>query len=337
MRSRRLNYILVGSFVLAMVVAAVAGLALVSGRTGPTDSYHVVMDNVADLNFGTQVRYEGFPIGQVVHVTPFADEGRMRFRIELTVQRDWRIPSDSIARITAPNLLAAKTLDIQAGRADTPLSPGAEIATAAPNDMFATMRSMAGELSTLNQDGLQPLILDLRQAMAQINQLLAGDVTQTAASIRDLADNLDRAAPNIAGNLEELTARLNNSAATVESLLSPDNRELMQQILHNVELGSLNFAAMTTDLQSSASDLQQIMLTVNELIDSNADTLDSTLDDARYALRTVSQNIDGIVHNLQGTARNMSEFSRLIRQNPGLLLNGRPRSDIETAAGPVPQ
>ncbi len=337
MRSTRLNYIIVGSFVLAMLLAAVAGLALVSGRTGPTDPYYVVMDNVADVKFGTQVRYEGFPIGQVVQVTPFANDGRMRFRIELTVERDWRIPSDSVARVTAPNLLAAKTLDIQAGVADVPLKPGGEIASAAPIDMFITMRSMAGELSTLNQDGLQPLILDLRQAMAQINKLLAGDVAQTAASIRDLTGSLDQAAPDIAGNLQELTARLNNSAATVENLLSPANRELMQQILHNVELGSLNFAAMTTDLQRSASDLQQIIMTVNELIDSNAETLDGTLEDARYTLRTVSQNIDGIVHNLQGTARNMSEFSRLIRQNPGLLLNSRPRPDIETATGPAPQ
>ncbi len=337
MASGRSNNILVGGFVLAMLAAAAAGLVLVSGRTGPTDSYHVVMDNVAGVLFGTQIRYEGFPIGQVRDIAPFAEDGRMRFRVELTVKRDWRIPSDSIARITAPNLLAAKTIDIQAGLAGTPLTPGAEIRSAAPNDMFATMRSMAGELSTLNQDGVQPLILDLRQAIAQINEILAGDVAQTAASIRGMAGSLDHATPAIARNLQELSARLNASAATVENLLSPANRELVQQVLYNVELGTLNFAGLSTDLQSSADHLRQIMLTVNGLIEANAENFGGTLDDASYALRTVSQNIDGIVYNLQSTARNMSEFSRLIRQNPGLLLNGRPRPDIETAAGSSPQ
>ena len=298
MASGRLNYILVGSFVVAMLAAAGTGLVVVSGRTGPTDAYHVVMDNVAGLTFGTQVRYEGFPIGQVRNIAPFAEDGRMRFRVALTVRRDWRIPSDSIARIAAPNLLAAKTLDIQAGPVGTPLPPGAEIGTAAPDDMFATMRSMAGELSTLNQDGLQPLILDLRQTVAQVNEILAGDVTQTAASIRGMVDNLDRATPEIAGNLQELSARLNASAATVENLLSPANQDLLQQVLYNVELGTLNFAAMSTDLQTSADHLRRIVLTVNNLIEANEEDLDGTIDGARYAMRTVSQNIDGIVHNL---------------------------------------
>jgi len=36
----------------------------------------------------------------------------------------------------------------------------------------------------------------------------------------------------------------------------------------------------------------------------------------------VSRNIDSITYNLEGTSRNMSEFSREIRENPGLLLGG---------------
>ncbi len=332
MRNARLNYVLVGGFVLAMLAASVVSLALVSGRTGPTDSYHVVMDNVADVKFGTQVRYEGFPIGQVHSIAPFAEAGRMRFRIELNVKRDWRIPADSIARVTAPNLLAAKTIDIHAGRAAA-LSPGAEIASAAPNDMFATMRSMANEFAVLNEDGLRPLIHDLRQVVRQVNAILADDVTATTASIRDMAGSLRRATPEIAESIQELATRLNASAATVESLLSPDNRDTIEQILTNVELGTLNFAAMSTDLQRSAAELQTVARAIGGLVEANAERLDGALDDAHYALRTISQNIDGIVHNLQGTARNMNEFSRTIRQNPGLLLNGRPRPDVETATG----
>jgi phospholipid/cholesterol/gamma-HCH transport system substrate-binding protein len=35
--------------------------------------------------------------------------------------------------------------------------------------------------------------------------------------------------------------------------------------------------------------------------------------------------------NLDGASRNMSEFSRLIRQNPGLLLGGSPREETSPA------
>ncbi len=37
------------------------------------------------------------------------------------------------------------------------------------------------------------------------------------------------------------------------------------------------------------------------------------------------------MHNLEGTTRNMNEFSRLIRQNPGLLLDSTPREAVSPA------
>ena len=49
---------------------------------------------------------------------------------------------------------------------------------------------------------------------------------------------------------------------------------------------------------------------------------DKSLANLEYILSSVAQNIDSITRNIDGTPRNMSEFSRLIRQNPGLLLNG---------------
>jgi phospholipid/cholesterol/gamma-HCH transport system substrate-binding protein len=38
--------------------------------------------------------------------------------------------------------------------------------------------------------------------------------------------------------------------------------------------------------------------------------------------------------NLDGASRNMNEFSRLIRQNPGLLLGGSPREETARARDP---
>ena len=127
MRKHSLNYVLVGLFVVAMLAAAVVSVALLSGRTGATDRYFVVLDNVADLKFGTQVRYEGYPIGQVERIEPFAEGGRMRFRIEASVRAGWRIPVDSVARIGSSSFLAAKTIDIQSGIKAELIAVGGEI------------------------------------------------------------------------------------------------------------------------------------------------------------------------------------------------------------------
>ena len=51
MRNHFLNYTAVGVFVCAMIVALVVSITLVTGRTGPTDPYIVILDNVTDIKY----------------------------------------------------------------------------------------------------------------------------------------------------------------------------------------------------------------------------------------------------------------------------------------------
>ena len=55
--------------------------------------------------------------------------------------------------------------------------------------------------------------------------------------------------------------------------------------------------------------------------------LDRSVVDMRHAVESVTRHIDAINQNLEGAARNMYEFSRQIRQNPGLLMGGTPPKD----------
>ena len=116
MRSSGINYLVVGAFVLAMLVGLIVSLAMLTGRTGATDTYYTVYRNVAGIKFGTQILYEGFPIGQVEEVTPMPEEGGMRFRVDFSVQEGWRIPIDSVAQVAASGLLAAITVILVPGR-----------------------------------------------------------------------------------------------------------------------------------------------------------------------------------------------------------------------------
>ena len=55
--------------------------------------------------------------------------------------------------------------------------------------------------------------------------------------------------------------------------------------------------------------------------------MDASVVDLRYTLSTVAQRIDAMTYNMEGASRNMYEFSRQIRLNPGLLLGGTPPTD----------
>ena len=131
MRDDKRNYIVVGAFVIMMLVALILWIGLLSGRTGATDAYYIVYDNVMGLKTGVEILYEGFPVGHIKDITPGEREGRRAYRVDVSVKRDWPIPEDSVAEITAPGFLSAFVIDIQAGEAQTLLEPGTRSASGA--------------------------------------------------------------------------------------------------------------------------------------------------------------------------------------------------------------
>ncbi len=157
MYKQRVNYVIIGVFVTAMLIAGAASIALLTGRTGPTERYFVVLDNVADVKYGTQVRYEGYPIGQVEGITPIVDGPGMKFRIEVSIRQGWRIPSESIARIGNSNFLAAKTLDIESGHGPATVKVGQQITAEPAVDVFATITKTANGTKNHESSGLTSL------------------------------------------------------------------------------------------------------------------------------------------------------------------------------------
>ena len=47
------------------------------------------------------------------------------------------------------------------------------------------------------------------------------------------------------------------------------------------------------------------------------------MSDLQHTLETVARHVDAISHNLEVTTHNMNEFSRQLRENPGVLVRGR--------------
>lgn len=62
MQDSRINYVIVGSFVAVVLAIFIMVVSMLAGRSGATDSYYTVYDNVGGLKFGTQVLYEGYQI-----------------------------------------------------------------------------------------------------------------------------------------------------------------------------------------------------------------------------------------------------------------------------------
>ncbi|MGF1594017.1 MAG: MlaD family protein [Kiloniellaceae bacterium] len=338
MRHQGLNYAAVGVFVLAMLAAALGAAVTLAGGAGPRDRYVIVFDNVSDVKFGTQVRYEGFPVGQVEAINPVAEDGAMHFHLDVSVHKGWVIPADSVARIHTSQFLSAKTVEITRGSAAAALEPGARIASAPAADMFTAMSTVAGQVGELSRDGLLPLIAHLNDLVASANRLIDDDVTRLVGSLNDVASDTRGEVPEIAGQLRTFTQELNTTLASVQALLSEQNVAEIQQTVHNVAAASQEFVDISQSAKATLGRLELLVADLQEAVERNEGKVDASLDDTRYILRSIAQNIDTINHNLAGTTRNMNEFSRLIRQNPGLLLGGSPREEVNVGApAPLPR
>jgi phospholipid/cholesterol/gamma-HCH transport system substrate-binding protein len=310
MQDSRINYVVVGAFVAAMIAAFVVVASMLAGRTGSTDDYYTYYNNVGGIKFGTLVFYEGYQIGQVTKIEPQREGEKLRFKVDLEIQEGWKIPEDSLARANVSGLLAAIAIDIRGGKSPNALKPGSEIKGQAASNFFATLADIGAEFGDLSNNSLRPLIDNVNNYVRQL-----GDAT---------VDHL----PEIMANLEKISASVDRSSSLVEKdLLKPGNRQHIDDILANANKVTANLADVSKGLDETRKLLNESIASVNKVVTSNTGNVDETMRNLRYTLDTVARYVDDIAHNADATARNMSEFSRNIRENPGLILGGAARPD----------
>ncbi|MDA0998525.1 MAG: MlaD family protein [Proteobacteria bacterium] len=234
MRTSKINYFIVGIFVIAAIVGLIGSVALLTGRTGASDRYLAYYSNVTGVKFGTQVVYEGYPIGQVTEIVPEEKDGRMRFRIDFDINKGWKIPVDSSVEIAAPGLLAAVTLSISAGKSAAALTPGSVLKSRERSDIFAAVSGVAGDFSELTRDHLKPLLTNVDNTVTAIGEFLqiggegrmiAADARDTMSLARDIMRELQQRVPGITSKLDGILGDVGTTSRRLSDILTEDNRD----------------------------------------------------------------------------------------------------------------
>ncbi len=327
MRSNKVNYLVVGTFVIAALAGLVVSVAWLMGQTGPTESHYAIYRNVTGMKFGSQVFYEGYNIGQVTGVVPEERDGRMEFRVEFDVKEGWRIPNDSVARIGASSLLSAVSLNITAGSSKTAIKPGGQILSKEAGNLFDVVADVAVDLQALAENDIKPLIQQFTRGGGVLTDILQQDGRVIAEKVRILVDDLSLRAPVItdqvalfASDLEELGLSLRRSAQEIMKIATPANRRKLEGILDHIDKAA-------TSLDHLMIESNMMIGSANELMEASEQDIQEAIEDLRHTSASLARHIDSMNHHLDGAARNMYEFSRQIRQNPGLLLGGTPPQD----------
>jgi len=268
---------------------------MITGRGGATTAYFTHYRNVTGLRYGAPVFYQGYRIGQVGAIVPERSPDGTRYKIELDVRRDWPIPKDSVAHLTATGLLADVAVGIGEGKDRAMAAPGAELAGAENADIFSAMNELAGQITQLTRGQISPLIQTLSKRVDSI----------TGA--------IDKGTPDIVEQSRKLLTQLNAASASLNDVLKPDNRAALGAILANTQ-------QMTAQLHDTQQKLDDALGQLDGIARENRPGIRDSVADLRAVLEALSGRIDSISQHLQTASRNFDEFSREVRKNPNRIL-----------------
>ena len=226
----KVNYALVGAFVLTLSLAIVAGVLWVSAggtRRKDYDTYLAYSnESVSGLNRQAPVKYKGVVVGAVQEIG-LDPEDPQRVRLVLAIERGVPIKQDTVAVLSLQGLTGIAFLDLEGGSKASPL-----LAPTQPGGypVIATRPSLFRRLDTQ----ATALVVDLTQTAERINRLLDDD---TRAALQRTIRDLDTVVHGVAGRSKTIDAALVDAARTVENSARASDQlaELTRQIARSAD------------------------------------------------------------------------------------------------------
>lgn len=310
-------FVIVAAGLLVFTIFALSGLLASSTRT-----FHSRFQNVAGLEPGATVRYEGgSKVGRVekIKIDP-ADPSWMD--MEFSIKNDVPVKTDSRTAILSFSPLGDNHLEIKAGSASAPRAPNGALLPSDPyvgfNDLTAQINQMAPEARQLLAN-LNDRVTQLRTTLDRVNDLLNDrnreNVSESLAQVRGI----------LAENRPQIRNALKNISAASEKI-SP----LLDQMQKTLTQANGTITKVDGMLDENRADIRASVVKLRESLDHvNALTaeLQEILDNNEY-------NIDQLLNNLRIVSENLKSFTNSIKTRPSSLINSKTPPDRKPGAKP---
>jgi len=316
---------LVGLFVLIAGGLLVGTMLVISGGLGASAvSHRAYFKFAGGVQPGAPVRYGGLTVGKVTRVR--VDPGNStRIEIDIAVDRDAPLKTDSVAKISTLGPLTDNYIEVATGTQHAPLAPpGSELPSA---EAFG--------LPQLG-DAAQAMLPDVHNALQKLNQSLDGlQVTiarandllndRNRASISSSLDNVNRlvadARPKVTDSLNNLNGLLNDARPKVSTSLA-NVQDLTKDL--NAKLGPLLDDVKTTTARANdtLSHVDSTLLENRPDIRASVVGLRDTLAQLNQTLDQNSTNIDELLDNIRMSTENLRSLTETLQRAPASLIRG---------------
>ncbi|MEQ1680330.1 MAG: MlaD family protein [Nitrospira sp.] len=260
----KVNYILVGSFVLFLGAAVLTGI-LWLGKTdyrGSYDRYSAHMqESVAGLSVDSTVKYRGVDVGRVKAIALKSDSPE-EVLLTLDIVRGTPIKTDTIAVLETQGLTGLATINLKGGSRDAPPLTVLEgqdypVIKTGPS-LFFRLDDAVSRL--LSEKGLNKLLADMDLAAKGAADVLDEENrTALKRTIKDLSD----VAQTVVAHKTQIEQSLNGAAKSADNLvkLTASLNEQVPALLAGI---NKSVAALVTATDELARTSKTVGMVVNE-------------------------------------------------------------------------
>lgn len=260
----RINYTLVGAFVVVLLGLGIAMLALMTRDDRQSQWLPYVTyfnESVAGLNERATVRFLGVPVGVVESIT-LDKEQEGRVRLGLRIDPSVPIRENSVASLQNQGITGLLFVEIKSGQEDSPrLSTSAShpaVIRSSPSRLLQVSEALNETLNRFNQlsENLSELTRQLsalsdESMRQQLDALLSSMVSLSQTAERQL-DQIDMQSWD---QLANSVAHLADSLSQQSSALPDEMAAFRQLLAENLEQTNRQLTAMSRDSQVLAREL----------------------------------------------------------------------------------
>ena len=327
---------LVGLFVLiAAAVLSVTTIAVWGGMGRSGVSHSLYLKFSGGVQPGTPVRYGGLRVGTVRNAVIDPDDST-RIQVDIVVDPETPIKTDSVARLSTLGLLSDYYIEISTGTPQAVRAPPGSVLRSVETTGLAnigdTLDSLVPQIHaaldklTANLDGLETTITrandvlndanraNLGQALARTNDLLNDrNRSNIAESISNINQLLAETRPKISTGLDSINnaaEHINNAAEHLTPLLEDVRKTAARADQTLANLDSL-LTEDRPDLKASMAELREVL-----------ETSKATVDQLRIILNQNTVSIYDILENLRASTSNIRSLTETVKRSPASLIRG---------------
>ena len=251
----------VGLFAVAVLLVGWGVIRFLKGSEvfSSSNTYYAYYTQVGGIQPASHVMISGVAVGAVSSVTLNEDPAK-GVEVEFTVNKRYKIPTDSKARIFTDGIMGGKAIEIIYGNSTEYVPQDGTIASDMSEDLFEVATS---ELDFLNEK-ISNVVDGLTQTLNGVNTLLADNTS----SLTNIVKNVDGVTSNVNAMLLNERAHLEQALASLSKFSQTlgDNADDVGGIIDNLnsissELAESNLAA---ELESVVGHINKILASIEQ-------------------------------------------------------------------------